>query len=239
MLNASPATPASFMAKNWPRIATHATRRMTIKCISSSWAKSANPVIAKKIGRRNHLTTRDRVFRYWDCIRQSTARSVTRRSFILITPSDCYSCHKKDDDKVHKRRLGKKCESCHNARPGKYGTLITILAPNSSWMADTRRSIATLAIKRRWIIASSRRRRATVAMITMTCIGANSVRYAIVATPPPSGKLSARESARSAVDRLWNGNFADIPCLVRIYAQLTPESCRALRKRDRNKASLR
>ena len=35
------------------------------------------------------------------------------------TPSDCYSCHKKDDDKVHKRRLGKKCESCHNARSWK------------------------------------------------------------------------------------------------------------------------
>ena len=32
------------------------------------------------------------------------------------TPSDCYSCHKKDDEKVHKLRLGKKCESCHNAR---------------------------------------------------------------------------------------------------------------------------
>ena len=37
----------------------------------------------------------------------------------LDTPSDCYSCHKKDDDKVHKRRLGKKCESCHNARSWK------------------------------------------------------------------------------------------------------------------------
>lgn len=37
----------------------------------------------------------------------------------LDTPSDCYSCHKKDDDKVHKLRLGKKCESCHNARSWK------------------------------------------------------------------------------------------------------------------------
>ncbi|MEO8332328.1 MAG: cytochrome c3 family protein [Gallionella sp.] len=37
----------------------------------------------------------------------------------LDTPTDCYSCHKKDDDKVHKRRLGKKCESCHNARSWK------------------------------------------------------------------------------------------------------------------------
>jgi hypothetical protein len=35
------------------------------------------------------------------------------------TPSDCFSCHKKDDDKVHKRRLGNKCESCHNARSWK------------------------------------------------------------------------------------------------------------------------
>lgn len=32
-------------------------------------------------------------------------------------PSDCYSCHKKDD--AHKLRLGKKCESCHNARSWK------------------------------------------------------------------------------------------------------------------------
>lgn len=30
------------------------------------------------------------------------------------TPSNCYSCHRKDD--VHKLRLGKKCDSCHNAR---------------------------------------------------------------------------------------------------------------------------
>jgi hypothetical protein len=35
------------------------------------------------------------------------------------TPSDCYSCHKKDDDKIHKRRLGTKCETCHNARSWK------------------------------------------------------------------------------------------------------------------------
>lgn len=34
-------------------------------------------------------------------------------------PTDCFSCHKKDDDAVHKRRLGKKCESCHNARSWK------------------------------------------------------------------------------------------------------------------------
>jgi hypothetical protein len=34
-------------------------------------------------------------------------------------PSDCFSCHKKDDDKVHKRRLGTKCETCHNARSWK------------------------------------------------------------------------------------------------------------------------
>ncbi len=30
------------------------------------------------------------------------------------SPSDCYSCHKKDD--VHKLRLDSKCESCHNAQ---------------------------------------------------------------------------------------------------------------------------
>jgi hypothetical protein len=35
------------------------------------------------------------------------------------TPSDCYSCHKKDDDKVHMRRLGTKCEMCHNSRSWK------------------------------------------------------------------------------------------------------------------------
>lgn len=35
------------------------------------------------------------------------------------TPLACYSCHKKDDDKTHKRRLGKKCETCHNARSWK------------------------------------------------------------------------------------------------------------------------
>jgi hypothetical protein len=35
------------------------------------------------------------------------------------TPLDCYSCHKKDDDKTHKLRLGKKCETCHNARSWK------------------------------------------------------------------------------------------------------------------------
>lgn len=35
------------------------------------------------------------------------------------TPSKCYSCHKKDDDKVHQRRFGTKCESCHNARSWK------------------------------------------------------------------------------------------------------------------------
>ena len=35
------------------------------------------------------------------------------------TPSDCYSCHQKDDDKVHKRRLGTKCEMCHNSRSWK------------------------------------------------------------------------------------------------------------------------
>lgn len=35
------------------------------------------------------------------------------------SPSDCFACHKKDDSKVHKLRLGKQCESCHNARSWK------------------------------------------------------------------------------------------------------------------------
>jgi len=35
------------------------------------------------------------------------------------TPSDCFTCHKKDDDKIHKRRLGTRCETCHNARSWK------------------------------------------------------------------------------------------------------------------------
>ncbi len=35
------------------------------------------------------------------------------------TPSDCFACHKKDDAGVHKRRLGTKCELCHNARSWK------------------------------------------------------------------------------------------------------------------------
>ena len=34
-------------------------------------------------------------------------------------PLDCYSCHKKDEEKPHKQRLGKKCENCHNARSWK------------------------------------------------------------------------------------------------------------------------
>lgn len=34
-------------------------------------------------------------------------------------PSDCFVCHKKDEEPVHKMRLGKKCESCHNARSWK------------------------------------------------------------------------------------------------------------------------
>jgi hypothetical protein len=34
-------------------------------------------------------------------------------------PSDCYSCHKKDDDKIHKRRFGTRCETCHNSRSWK------------------------------------------------------------------------------------------------------------------------
>jgi len=30
--------------------------------------------------------------------------------------SDCWSCHEKDDAKIHKRRLGTECQECHNAR---------------------------------------------------------------------------------------------------------------------------
>ena len=32
------------------------------------------------------------------------------------TPTLCYSCHKKDDDKVHKGKFGSKCETCHVER---------------------------------------------------------------------------------------------------------------------------
>jgi hypothetical protein len=35
------------------------------------------------------------------------------------TPMQCVSCHKKDDDKAHKGKLGKKCESCHVERDWK------------------------------------------------------------------------------------------------------------------------
>jgi hypothetical protein len=35
------------------------------------------------------------------------------------TPTDCFSCHKKDDDKAHKGTLGKKCEACHVERDWK------------------------------------------------------------------------------------------------------------------------
>lgn len=33
--------------------------------------------------------------------------------------SDCWSCHAKDDEKVHKRRLGTECQECHNVRSWK------------------------------------------------------------------------------------------------------------------------
>jgi hypothetical protein len=33
--------------------------------------------------------------------------------------SDCWSCHEKQDKEVHKRRLGTKCETCHNTRDWK------------------------------------------------------------------------------------------------------------------------
>ncbi len=33
---------------------------------------------------------------------------------------DCVSCHAKEDDKTHKRRLGTMCELCHNARDWKH-----------------------------------------------------------------------------------------------------------------------
>lgn len=35
------------------------------------------------------------------------------------TPMACVACHKKDDDKAHKGKLGKKCESCHTAKDWK------------------------------------------------------------------------------------------------------------------------
>jgi len=35
------------------------------------------------------------------------------------TPLECKSCHKKDDDKAHKGKLGPKCESCHTAKDWK------------------------------------------------------------------------------------------------------------------------
>jgi len=35
------------------------------------------------------------------------------------SPMECIACHKDQDDKTHKRRLGKKCETCHNARSWK------------------------------------------------------------------------------------------------------------------------
>ena len=33
--------------------------------------------------------------------------------------SECFSCHAKDDEKVHKRRLGTECQECHNVRSWK------------------------------------------------------------------------------------------------------------------------
>ncbi len=35
------------------------------------------------------------------------------------TPKACVSCHKKDDDKAHKGKLGEKCESCHGEKDWK------------------------------------------------------------------------------------------------------------------------
>ena len=33
--------------------------------------------------------------------------------------SECFSCHEKDDAKIHKRRLGTECQDCHNVRSWK------------------------------------------------------------------------------------------------------------------------
>ncbi|MDP2804597.1 MAG: cytochrome c3 family protein, partial [Gallionellaceae bacterium] len=33
--------------------------------------------------------------------------------------SDCWSCHEKDDTKIHKRRFGTECQECHNVRSWK------------------------------------------------------------------------------------------------------------------------
>lgn len=35
------------------------------------------------------------------------------------TPKTCVGCHKKDDDKAHKGKLGPKCETCHNEKDWK------------------------------------------------------------------------------------------------------------------------
>ncbi|MFA5825647.1 MAG: cytochrome C [Gallionellaceae bacterium] len=32
---------------------------------------------------------------------------------------ECWSCHEKDDEKIHKRRFGTECQECHNARSWK------------------------------------------------------------------------------------------------------------------------
>ncbi len=45
----------------------------------------------------------------------------TSPNFRDKTPSDCYVCHKKDDDKSHKGQEGKKCEDCHNEHSWKGG----------------------------------------------------------------------------------------------------------------------
>jgi hypothetical protein len=33
--------------------------------------------------------------------------------------SDCWSCHEKEDGKIHKRRFGTECQTCHNTRDWK------------------------------------------------------------------------------------------------------------------------
>ena len=43
----------------------------------------------------------------------------TGKLYETRTPTDCFSCHKKDDDKAHKGSLGKKCEQCHVERDWK------------------------------------------------------------------------------------------------------------------------
>ena len=45
------------------------------------------------------------------------------------TPTTCIGCHTKDD--VHKDKLGKRCETCHDAKTWKKARRSTIRRPTS------------------------------------------------------------------------------------------------------------